>query len=125
MYVYCTDSEYDQCQGTDGAIKPRAEPWPTLEEDVAKEMQSTSRASPLLADPWHEGKKEPKKGRNGAEFVKQLINIKHCENFRISLTPCSDTCALFLWKAQIHFGKSINGLHLRHCPGVAHAACSR
>eukprot|EP00438_Fugacium_kawagutii_P025573 Skav215569 [mRNA] locus=scaffold2748:47817:48833:+ [translate_table: standard] len=38
---------------TDGAIKPRVEPWPTVDEDLAREMQSTSRASPLLADPWH------------------------------------------------------------------------
>lgn len=42
--------DFDIYFGTDGAIKPRAEPWPTLEEDVAKEMQSTSRSSPLLAE---------------------------------------------------------------------------
>ena len=39
-------------QGTDGAIKPRVEPWPSVEEEMAKEMQSTSRASPLLAASW-------------------------------------------------------------------------
>ena len=36
--------------GTDGAIKPRVEAWPSVEEEMAKEMQSTSRASPLLAE---------------------------------------------------------------------------
>ena len=39
-------------RGTDGAIKPRVEAWPSVEEEMAKEMQSTSRASPLLAASW-------------------------------------------------------------------------
>ncbi|CAK8994950.1 unnamed protein product [Durusdinium trenchii] len=36
--------------GTDGALKPRSELRPVTEEDIAKEMQHTSRASPLLAE---------------------------------------------------------------------------
>ncbi|CAJ1360573.1 unnamed protein product, partial [Effrenium voratum] len=45
-----TRQDFELYFGSDGAFRPRLEPPPHTEEELAKEMQLTSRASPLLAE---------------------------------------------------------------------------